>query len=180
MTNFVELIKMLFFMKKINILLVFLLVIYTCSAQNQQPNSQSKESITDNLISFGAKIDTDKVINADEMSEKYQKMITSDTLQTKFSATVTEVCKMKGCWMKLQMKDGQETMVRFKDYGFFMPEDIKGKEVIVNGLAFVEEMSVEDQKHYAKDGGESAEAVNKINAPKKTYSFEADGVLIKQ
>lgn len=167
-------------MKRINTLLAFLLVIYTCTAQNHQPDNQSKESIADNLISFGAQIDANKTINADKMSEKYQKMITSDTLQTKFAATVTEVCKMKGCWMKLQLKDGQETMVRFKDYGFFMPDDIAGKEVIVNGLAFVEEISVEDQKHYAKDGGESEEAINKITTPKKSYSFEADGVLIKK
>lgn len=167
-------------MKRINTLLAFLLVIYTCTAQNHQPDNQSKESIADNLISFGAQIDANEAINADEMSEKYQKMIPSDTLHTKFTATVTEVCKMKGCWMKLLLKDGQETMVRFKDYGFFMPEDIKGKEVIVTGLAFVEEMSVENQKHYAKDSGESAKTINKINTPKKSYSFEADGVLIKQ
>ncbi len=180
MTNFVEHDQMLFIMKRINILLAFLLVIYTCTSQNHQPDNRLKESIADNLISFGIQIDANGTVNMEEMSEKYQKMIPLDTLQTKFTAIVSEVCKMKGCWMKLELTNGQETMVRFKDYGFFMPEDIKGKEVIVNGLAFVEEMSVEDQKHYAKDGGEFEEIINKISKPRKSYGFEADGVLIKE
>lgn len=167
-------------MRRINTLLAFLLVIYTCAAQNHQPDNQSKELVADDLISFGSLIDSNEAINADEMYEKYQKMRPADALQTKFTATVSEVCKMKGCWMRLQLKDGQETMVRFKDYEFFMPEDIIGKEVIVNGLAFVEEMSVEDQKHYAKDGGKSAAELAKITTVKKTLGFEADGVLLKE
>ena len=82
--------------------------------------------------------------------------------------------------MKLKLENGEEAMVKFKDYGFFMPKDIAGKEVIVNGLAFIEEMSVEEQKHYAEDAGESKEVIAAITAPKKTYRFEADGVLLKK
>jgi len=114
------------------------------------------------------------------MLNVYNNMTASDTLQTKFTATVKEVCKAKGCWMKLDMENGEEVMVRFKDYGFFMPTDIEGREVVVNGLAFVEEMSVEDQRHYAKDGGASDAEIKNIVAPKKTLGFEADGVLLKQ
>ncbi|MBT8271127.1 MAG: DUF4920 domain-containing protein, partial [Bacteroidia bacterium] len=84
-----------------------------------------------------------------------------------------------GCWMKLNLGEGEQVMVRFKDYGFFMPKDIAGKEVIINGFAFVDEMSVSDQKHYAEDAGESEDAIAAITEPKKTYSFEADGVLLK-
>jgi len=100
-------------------------------------------------------------------------------MQVKFTATVKEVCKSMGCWMKLELDNGEQTMVRFKDYGFFMPKDIEGQEVIVNGLAFVEEMSVEDQRHYAKDAGKSEAEIAKILATKKTFGFEADGVLVK-
>jgi hypothetical protein len=71
-------------------------------------------------------------------------------------------------------------MVKFKDYGFFMPKDIAGKEVIVNGKAFIEAMSVDEQRHYAEDGGESAEAIAAITEQKKTLRFEADGVLLKE
>ncbi|MFK7811431.1 MAG: DUF4920 domain-containing protein [Maribacter sp.] len=167
-------------MNRINILLVFFFGITIVSAQNSEPTSDQTAVAPTTLSSFGTQIDENNTISATEMSEKYADMKVADTLQTKFVAKVTEVCQSKGCWMRLELEDGQETMVRFKDYGFFMPMDIKGKQVIVNGLAFVEEMSVKDQKHYATDGGKTEDEIAKIIAPKKTLGFEADGVLLKE
>jgi hypothetical protein len=71
-------------------------------------------------------------------------------------------------------------MVKFKDYGFFMPKNIAGKEVIVNGKAFVSEVSVEEQRHYAEDAGKSEDEIAAITEVKRTYTFEADGVLLKE
>lgn len=79
--------------------------------------------------------------------------------------------------MKMDMGEDQ-AMVRFKDYGFFMPKDLAGQEVIVEGYAFVEEMSVEDQRHYAEDAGKSVEEIAAITKPKRTLSFTSSGVLI--
>ncbi len=163
-------------MKRFNILLVFFFAFALCSAQD----SQQKTSVQSGFVSFGEEINTDETEDTSAMTEKYALLKASDTLQIKFKATVTEVCQSKGCWMKLELANGEKTMVRFKDYGFFMPMDITGREVIVNGLAFVEEMSVEDQRHYATDAGKSAEEVAKITTTKKTYGFEADGVLLKE
>lgn len=176
MTNFVEEIKIPNIMKRINILLVFFFAISVVYAQN----SQNEKTIDLAMPAFGEQIDQNNVISTQEMSEKYALLSVSDTIASKFSAIVTEVCQSKGCWMKVQLENGDETMVRFKDYGFFMPKDIKGKEVIVNGLAFVEEMSVEDQHHYAKDAGKSEAEVNKITTPKRSFGFTADGVLLKE
>lgn len=167
-------------MKQISILLVIFFVSIGVSAQNPQEGITDMPIIIPDMPSFGEQIDNNNVINSQEMSEKYAALAVADTMQIKFTATVTDVCKVKGCWMSLELEDGQEAMVRFKDYGFFMPKDIAGKEVIVNGLAFVEEMSIEDQKHYAKDGGKSESEIAQITTVKKTYSFEADGVLLKE
>ena len=71
-----------------------------------------------------------------------------------------------------------EAMVKFKDYGFFMPKNIADKEVIVNGKAFVSEVSIEEQRHYAEDAGKSEDEIAKIIEVKKTLSLEADGVLL--
>ena len=160
-------------MKRINILLVFLLTI--CAVQAQDSHTEKAT-----LSSFGAEIDANEALNVEEMTVKYQNLVVLDTLNAKFSATVTEVCKAKGCWMKLKLDDGSEAMVKFKDYGFFMPKDIEGQKVIVNGKAFVEEMSIEDQKHFAKDGGKTTEEIAQITKTKKTFGFEADGVLLEQ
>ena len=71
-------------------------------------------------------------------------------------------------------------MVRFKDYGFFMPLDAAGKEVIVAGKAFVKEVSVADLKHYAEDAGKSSEEIATITEPAMEFAFEANGVLLKK
>ena len=167
-------------MKRFNILVVFLALIFSCKSQEKEQKMADEVQTAVEFSSFGEAIEAEGAMSASAMTEKFQGMAVADTVKTKFTAKVTDVCQAKGCWMKLQLKDGHETMVRFKDYGFFMPKDIAGKEVIVNGLAFVEEMSVDDQKHYAEDEGLSEEEIAKITQPKKTFSFEADGVLLKQ
>lgn len=165
-------------MKKINVMLVLLLLVFVCSGQEEQEVAFDPAETEVTYSAFGEKIDAENALSDTELSEAYENMVVSDTVETKFRATVTDVCKAKGCWMKLRLQDGREAMVRFKDYGFFMPKDIEGREVVVNGQAFVEEMSVEDQKHYAKDGGQSEAEIAKITAPEKSYGFVADGVLL--
>ena len=101
-----------------------------------------------------------------------------DTIQTQLKGKIKEVCQAKGCWMKVALDNNEEVFVRFKDYGFFVPTDSSDKDVIINGVIFTTEMSIEDQKHYAKDSGASPDEIAKIVAPKKQLRFEADGVLI--
>lgn len=163
-------------MKSFNILLVVFAMVLSCKGQN---NTDASGNTEEQFRTFGEKIEAVEAKDAKSMLSDYNSIAQNDTLQTKFSAKVKEVCKSKGCWMKLELADGEEAMVRFKDYGFFMPKDIEGKQVIVNGLAFVESMSVEDQRHYAEDGGSTADELAKITTPKKTYGFEANGVLLK-
>lgn len=108
----------------------------------------------------------------------YGDLALADTLQTQMIGEITEVCQNKGCWMKVTLGSKDEVMVRFKDYGFFVPKDAAGRKVIMNGAAFLEEMSVGDQRHYAEDHGDSPEEIAQITSPKRTYRFEAEGVLI--
>ena len=110
----------------------------------------------------------------------YENLKPLDTNYVAFKAKVNKVCQAKGCWMRLALDNDQEVMVKFKDYGFFMPKDLAGQEVLVNGYAFVDEMSVEDQKHFAEDEGKTTEEIATITAPKMTYSFIADGVMIEK
>lgn len=130
--------------------------------------------------SFGEKITDAEAISADEMRAKFKNLKAGDTLNVKFTSTINEVCKKKGCWMKLDLGEEQESMVRFKDYGFFMPLNADAKEVVVNGKAYVTEISVDELQHYAKDAGKSEEEIAQITEPKYTYAFEADGVLMKK
>ncbi|MGZ5136007.1 MAG: DUF4920 domain-containing protein, partial [Flavitalea sp.] len=91
---------------------------------------------------------------------------------------VVEVCQEKGCWMKLERDNGEKLMVKFKDYGYFMPKNIVGKDVILDGEATIKEVSVKQQRHYAEDAGKSKEEIEKIKDPKKELQFVAKGVLV--
>lgn len=167
-------------MKKI--LLVFA-VIFSFIACKEDKNTVVEEAVKEmavNYKSFGEEIIADDAVTVKSMAEHYKVMNVGDSINSKIIAKVDEVCQSKGCWMKLNLDNGEQVMVKFKDYGFFMPKDIVGKEVIVNGKAYVKEVSVDEQRHYAEDGGESAEAIAAITEPKRTFSFEADGVLLKE
>lgn len=118
--------------------------------------------------------------NLEQKNNVYANLVIGNSTQTQLKGTIKEVCQAKGCWMRVDLSNGEEVFVRFKDYGFFVPTDVAGNEVVMNGKAFIEEMSVEDQKHYAKDKGLMTTEIGKITAPKKTLRFEADGVLITE
>ena len=163
-----------------NILLILALSVVAISCKNEKSHEKSTpepEEIAINYKSFGDKITDTAVLTKAEMIEKYESLKIGDTVNVKFVSTVKDVCQKKGCWMNLEMGE-EQTMVRFKDYAFFMPKDIAGKEVIVAGRAYVEEMSVDDQRHYAEDGGATVEEIAAITEPKRTFAFEASGVLI--
>ncbi|MBD0834882.1 DUF4920 domain-containing protein [Aestuariibaculum suncheonense] len=130
--------------------------------------------------SFGKEISSINANNINDMADVYANMQLGELTDYKLKAQVKDVCKAKGCWMTLQLEDGNEVMVKFKDYAFFVPKNIEGKEVIVKGKAFVNEVPVEELQHYAQDAGKSEEEIAAITSPKRTLSFEAVGVLIKQ
>ena len=102
-----------------------------------------------------------------------------DTLVVQFKGKVKEVCKKKGCWMSIALPGDQESFVRFKDYGFFVPKNADGSEAIVHGKAYLDVVTVAELQHYAKDGGKSQEEIDAIKKPKITYAFQADGVLMR-
>jgi hypothetical protein len=126
---------------------------------------------------YGAGIKDERLTQFDALM---QQMATKDTVHTTLIATVDEVCQAKGCWMTLHNDQAgdAEIMVRFKDYGFFVPKDIGGRKVIVEGKAFKSITPIEELRHYAEDAGKSKEEIMQITAPEETFSFEATGVKV--
>ncbi|TYA57534.1 DUF4920 domain-containing protein [Formosa maritima] len=170
-------------MKHFLTFIILSLIIVSCKNNTTETNVNSLESEEVKELayaSFGDKIEADNAIEARLMADTYKELVVGDSISTKMIAKVEEVCQAKGCWMKLDLGNDEQVMVKFKDYGFFMPKNIAGKEVIVNGKAFVSEVSIEEQRHYAKDAGKSDNEIAAITEVKRTYTFEADGVLLKE
>ena len=165
-------------MKKIFITIACLFFLMACKEQKNETQESQKESIA--YLSFGENISDENVISKEVMAEKFNSLQEGDTIDVKFASSINEVCKSKGCWMKLDLGEEKESMVKFTDYGFFMPLDSDNKEVIVDGRAYVTKISVKEQQHYAEDAGKTEDEIAKITEPKFTYAFEADGVLMKK
>jgi hypothetical protein len=139
----------------------------TAVAQSPVPASKG--------VTYGAGTSSDGAIPVNELAGK----MNTGAFTGKVSGKVTEVCQEKGCWMKLEKGNGESLMVKFKDYGFFMPKDIVGREVVIDGEAVSKEVSVKQLRHYAEDAGKSKEEIEKIKAPKKETQFIAKGVLVQ-
>lgn len=168
-------------MKKLLAILVLSVSFFACKSSKEDQKNEKKEVVETAYSSFGEKITDKDYLTSSDAFAKYQTLKAGDTINLKFASTINEVCSKKGCWMKLPAGAANETvMVRFKDYGFFMPLDSQGREVIVEGKAFVKEVSVDELKHYAEDAGKSEEEIAKITEPKVEMAFEATGVLMKE
>ena len=166
-------------MKRIIFLLVISAALISCKNEKDTTEEQVKDVKKEiAYASFGMEINDADALTSARMMEHYKGMRAGDTVPSKMKAKIVEVCSKKGCWMKLDMDGENEVMVKFKDYGFFMPLDAEG-EVVVNGKAFVTETPVDELKHYAEDAGKSKEEIDAITEPKLEYRFEADGVLLK-
>src|SRR5690554_5930874 len=132
-------------MKRIAFTLVALCCfVATSMAQNDIPSAQPG-------VQYGKAITESGAINVQQLEDN----LTADSTYTgKVEGTVVEVCKKKGCFIRVQREgDGDPILVRFKDYGFFMPQDIVGKTVVLEGHAKVREISVAQQQHFAEDAG---------------------------
>ncbi|MGV6828927.1 MAG: DUF4920 domain-containing protein [Flavobacteriales bacterium] len=171
--------------KKIVVLVSITLLIISCNCNKKEADKSTVEQsnkIENNdiaFVSFGEKITPENTLILAQIKEKYHNLKVGDTAIVKFESKINSVCQKKGCWMRLDLGD-DEAMVKFKDYGFFMPKNSAGKEVIVHGKAYVSEVSIEEQRHYAADAAKSKEEIEAITEVEKTLSFEADGVLLKE
>lgn len=169
-------------MKQFFIIATASLLVWSCNNTTKTDEVEAEEvavAAETSYVSLGETITDEAVLSKEEIIEKYNNIKPGDTVAVKFTSEVKAVCQNKGCWMRMDMGEN-EAMVKFKDYGFFMPKDLAGSDVIVEGVAFVEEMSVEEQRHYAEDAGKSQEEIEAITEPKRTLSFISSGVLIPE
>lgn len=97
-------------------------------------------------------------------------------------AEIVEVCQKAGCWSKLKSAN-EPVMVFYKEH-FGIPTNTEaGTKVTLNGIAQIDTLSVDFQKHLLDDAKSNGEEVSQaeydaITEDKIEVSFEASGVLI--
>ena len=154
-------------MKKLLSLLVFVSFVAPGIAQSSPAPAEKGTT-------YGETISADQAIPVSEVEANMK----DARFTGKAVGKVVSVCQEKGCWMKMENSKGEPMMVKFKGYGFFMPRDIVGKEVVVDGDAAVKQTSVKQLRHYAGDAGKTKEEISKITTAKKELIFTAKGVRV--
>jgi hypothetical protein len=157
-------------MKKLLFYAIIALLV-SCGGNQQKPVESQIE-----ITKHGENITSDDALNPQEFLAKFEG---KDSLYTKLTATVDDVCAKKGCWMTLVLDDETTMMVSFKDYEFFVPKDAYGKIATIEGVATIDTISVKEQRHYLEDSDASQEEIDAITEPEISYAFEATGVIIK-
>lgn len=144
----------------------------------EQPKEEVKEVTEEVNIEktmHGAEITEEGAITAEEFLAQFEGQ---DSLATKLSAPITEVCSKKGCWMMLDLGNDNSMRITFKDYEFFVPKDAAGSTAVIEGVATIDTTDVATLKHYLEDAEASQEEIDAVTEPEINYSFEATGVII--
>ncbi len=168
--------------KNILVLLVAASVIASC---NNEPNGSSdKAAVTDSpaaVPAYKSYGDTINATGAINMARFAELAATGDSIPVKLDCEIITSCVKKGCWMDVKMAGDQTMKVHFRDYGFFVPTSgLEGKNAVIAGYALKDVTDVATLRHYAEDAGQSKEECDKITSADTSWTFMADGVLIRE
>ncbi len=156
-----------------------LAVIFAIALVGCQGNSKkhTEEHVHYKITKHGENINSEGAISGEEFLKEFE---SKDSMEVKITAGIEEVCAKKGCWMSLDISDEYSMLVRFKDYGFFVPKDAAGKTATIDGIARIDTISVAELRHYLEDADASQEEIDAVTEPEISYTFEATGVIIKE
>lgn len=163
-------------MKFISLLFLVALLCAGCGQDASAPGESAEADVQPEQ--YGGDVNTDEAISYESLLELMQEAGEATVV---VKTRVESVCQTKGCWMTVKSDDPAitETMfVQFEDYGFFMPKDLSGAEVVMAGMAYREVTTVEELRHYAQDEGQSAEEIAAITEPLDELKFMATGVVV--
>ena len=120
---------------------------------------------------FGSTLpETGTPLSLGDLMKDDQKYLDQEVL---VATRIAKVCQKKGCFFVAQ-EGPSSARVTFKDYGFFIPTDSSGKNVVLLGTFSRKSVSKEQAEHYAADLGETA----KPTSEKFEYSIIASAVKI--
>ncbi len=163
-------------MKYISLFFIILMAA-ACQTGSQPSAHQGAGKETAPTGNFGTDIASTNAVPAANFSTLFTD---NDTVMATVSGNIKASCKHSGCWMDLDMGNGETVHVTFKDELFTIPLDAAGKNAITQGIAIRELIPVETLQNYAREDGKSEEEIAAITEPVYAYEFIAEGVLIEE
>jgi len=121
---------------------------------------------------FGAGLTLERVIDLEEVVRDPGRYAETPVL---LRGRISDVCQRKGCWAVIRQGEAS-VRVRFKDYGFFLPTESRGKLAYVEGIVALRELSEKTARHYAEESKNGNAAG--IRGPQREVELTASGVRL--
>lgn len=99
------------------------------------------------------------------------------------TGTISDVCAKKGCWVRLSLPEKKDNLfVKFTCPidGRLIPIEAKGKPAVVEGTLVIDEITQDEARHYAKDGGATDAEIAAIVGTQKEITLESPAAIIAQ
>lgn len=163
-----------FSLRSFSVLLVFM-VIGTApglfAAENEVKRLSEPVEVTATHELFGSTLpENGTPLSLGDLMQDNDKYLDQEVL---VETRIAKVCQKKGCFF-VAHEGAATARVTFKDYGFFIPTDSGGKDVVLWGTFSRKSVSKEEAEHYSADLGEKAPV-----APEKfEYSIVASAISI--
>ncbi len=169
-----------------NFIILITVSIFLISCNNNQRESKTKNQkpiempgkkvAKDNTTGYGENVTMENAADATRIPSMLQN---ENEKQVKVIGKIEKVCQMEGCWLDIDLGNGETMHVTFKDESFVVPKDIAGKIVLMNGVVSKETIPVEMARKIARDEGKSESEINSIVTPQVEFSYEATGLVIR-
>jgi hypothetical protein len=162
-------------MRYISFVLVLMLVLGACNSGTQVKEKQNTDTTVSTGV-YGRAFPVDNAVDANLLPTLFTE---TNKIEIKLRGLVVESCQHSGCWMNIDIGDGEVLQVLFKDGDFTIPLESAGKKAIINGIAYRELVEVDELKAMAREEGKPDSEINLIIEPVWEYSFVAEGVIFE-
>ncbi|CAN5432465.1 hypothetical protein BH09BAC6_BH09BAC6_17180 [soil metagenome] len=100
-------------------------------------------------------------------------------ISTTLVGRVLRVTKPKGGWFELDAGKGKIIAAHFRAYNVTIPADLKGRTVVVEGVA-QKQFIADDLQHFAGDTVTGKKQHKVKTNPKQRLTFEVKGLMVDQ
>lgn len=151
---------------KYSLFIAVLLIYFTAGAQQHTPLPHG--------MLYGQKVNALGAMPAYKVEAFMDKKV---RISTTITGKVLQVTKTKGGWFDMDAGNGRVIKVHFRDYNINLPVNLKGRTVMIQGVA-QKQFIADDMQHFAGDTVKGKKQHQVKTNPKRVLSFEAWGLMV--
>lgn len=125
---------------------------------------------------YGIKPDTSNILHATQVESFMGKKV---RISTTLRGNVLRVTRQKGGWFELDAGKGKVIAAHFTDYKVNIPVGLKGKTVLIQGVA-QKQFTADNGQHFAGDTTAGKPKLPVRTKPKHNLVFEVSGLMVEQ